>query len=120
MNLSDADERQIRFVVEQQLEAFQADDGVTAFSLATPEIQAKCGGVERFMAMVRQGYEPVYRPRSVIFEGVTRLEAFPAQQLMVMTDKGELVRALYVMQRQRNGEWKIAACYLLPIATGER
>src|ERR1700756_3001229 len=69
--LSTADRGAIRAVVEDQLAAFQRDDGAAAFAFASPGIQAEFGTVENFMAMVRSGYQPVYRPREVAFGDAT-------------------------------------------------
>ncbi len=37
------------------------------------------------------------------------------QQVMLMDTDGKLSRALYVMERQPQGIWRIVGCYLLPI-----
>lgn len=61
--LSAADRREIRGVVERQLEAFQRDDEVTAFSYAAPRVRAHFRTPANFMQMVRDSYRAVYRPR---------------------------------------------------------
>lgn len=67
------------------------------------------------MQMVRRGYAPVYRPRSVIFEDMTTIEGMPAQKVMLLSDQGELVLALYLMQQQPDHTWRIHGCLLVPI-----
>src|SRR6185369_2536882 len=62
-----ADRGAIRAVIEQQLAAFQRDDGEAAFAFASPGIRAQFQTAETFMSMVRSGYPPVYRPREVQF-----------------------------------------------------
>ena len=57
----------IRDVIAAQLAAFQRDDAQEAFSLASPGIREKLGSPERFMAMVREQYQPVYRAKKVQF-----------------------------------------------------
>lgn len=113
MDLSEADQLAIRTVVEQQLKALRADDGERAFSFATPQIQQQFDTAERFMHMVKIAYQPVYRPRSVMFEGLTWIQSLPAQQVMLMAETGELVRAYYLMERQSDQQWRIAGCYLV-------
>src|SRR5262245_61844623 len=66
--ISDADARAVRQVLEAQLEAFKRDDAARAFSYATPGIRDTFRTAENFMAMVREQYAVVYRPRSVSFE----------------------------------------------------
>ncbi|HEY9878030.1 MAG TPA: DUF4864 domain-containing protein [Leptolyngbyaceae cyanobacterium] len=113
MELSEADQLAIRTVVEQQLKALRADDGERAFSFAAPRIQQQFDTAERFMRMVKTAYQPVYRPRSVMFEGLTWMQSLPAQQVMLMAEGGELVRAYYLMERQPDRQWRIAGCYLV-------
>lgn len=112
MELSETEQLAIRTVVEQQLRAFQAGDGVRAFSYAAPGIRQQFGSVESFMRMVEAAYQPVYRPRSVMFEGLTWLQSLPTQQVLLLAENGELYRAYYVMERQPSYEWRIAGCYL--------
>ena len=40
-----------------------------------PELQTLFQNPERFMSMVRNGYQPVYRPKTYSFSGVTESEA---------------------------------------------
>ena len=65
--VSDADRAEIRTIIQNQIAAFQRNDGETAYSYASPTIRGLFPTVDRFMAMVRDGYQPVYRPRSVVF-----------------------------------------------------
>jgi hypothetical protein len=61
---SDADQSAIRAIIQDQIEAFRRDDPALALSYASPALQTMFESQERFMAMVKQGYQPVYRPRS--------------------------------------------------------
>jgi hypothetical protein len=107
-----ADAAAIRAVIEQQLAAFQRDDGATAFSFASPGIREQFGTAENFMLMVRSGYQPVYRPREVAFGALTSVEGRLVQRVFLVGPDGVAVVALYTMERQADGSWKIAACYL--------
>ncbi len=113
--MTEADLMAIRQVIEQQISAFQANDAVAAFSQAAPGIQMQFGTAENFARMVEAAYPTVYRPRSVIFENLLEVEGLPAQQVMLMDQSGQLIRATYMMQQQVKGEWKIAGCYLTPM-----
>jgi hypothetical protein len=55
--VEEADKAAIRGVIERQIAAFKADDAAAAYAVAAPEIQ-RMFPVERFMAMVREGYKP--------------------------------------------------------------
>ena len=106
------DQAAIRQVIEAQLAAFQRDDGTEAFGYATPTIQQKFGDAENFMAMVKGGYPPVYRPRSVTFDKLVDTEFGPDQILRVIGPDGLAYTAHYIMQKQSNGKWMINGCYL--------
>ena len=115
MDLSLADRRAIRETVERQLQAFQNDDAVTAFSFASPKIQEQFGTPENFMEMVVTAYEPVYRPRSVVFEDPSIIRSTPAQPVFLLSGDGIPVTALYLMERQPDGSWRINGCFLIPV-----
>ena len=70
ITLPDTDRRAIRDVIERQLQAFLRDDGTAAFSYASPHIQGIFQTPENFMAMVKNGYQPVYRPQAVTFRDI--------------------------------------------------
>lgn len=108
--MDESDRDAIRSVIQQQLEAFQNNEAVAAFAFATPEIQSKFETPENFLSMVRQFYPAVYRPRSVLFEDLTELEAMPAQPVLLLDQGGQVVKVVYVMQRQFDGCWRIAGC----------
>ena len=113
-DLTDADRAAIRTVIERQLEALRQDNAAGAFALASPEIQAKFETPERFMTMVQTSYQPVYRPRQVVFRDLNTLVGQPTQAVLLVGPDGVPVMALYPMQQQPDGAWKIAGCYLVP------
>ena len=110
--LSRDDALAIRAVVTEQLDAFRRDDGERAFSLATAGIQAKFGSPEAFMEMVRTGYPVVYRPGSVHFAEPEILEGIVVQPVRMTDDEGRAWIAVYPMQRQPDGGWRIDGCEL--------
>ncbi|MCB1883592.1 MAG: DUF4864 domain-containing protein [Geminicoccaceae bacterium] len=107
-----ADAPAIRAVIEAQLKAFRSDDGAAAFAKASPGIQAMFGTPENFMAMVRQGYPQVYRPRAVEFADIVTERGRPVQRVRIVGPDGKVVMAHYPMQRQPDGSWRIDGCYL--------
>lgn len=104
---SAADKAAIRDVIEQQLDAFQRDDAAEAFSYASPTIQKKFGDPATFMRMVRQGYRPVYRPQAVEFRNLETMNGRLAQHVFVVGPDGRSVIAVYFMEQQPDGTWRI-------------
>jgi len=114
--VDEADRRAIRSVIEAQLAAFRADDGDTAFGFASPAIQAMFGNPTRFLAMVKTGYMPVYRPREVRFQRLVLHQGEPVQLVLLVGPDLEVFTAFYAMQRQPDGTWRINGCVLQPAA----
>ena len=112
--LAAADRAAIRSVIERQLAAFQRDDAVAAFAYASPTIREIFRTPENFLRMVRRGYPPVYRPRQVEFRELVDVQGEPVQRVLLVGPDGVPMIALYVMQRQVDGAWKINGCYLVP------
>lgn len=108
-----ADRTAIRNVISDQIAAFQRDDGAAAFGLAAPSIQRIFGDPDTFMAMVRGGYQPVYRPRDVAFRDLLRFEGQLVQTVALVGPDGRRVLALYPMEQQVDGSWRIAGCQLI-------
>lgn len=103
----------IRRVIDDQIVAFQNDDGDRAFSHAAPGIRARFGSADFFMRMVRQNYRPLYRLRSYDFETLSIEDGTPVQPVRLVGPTGRISLALYQMERQPDGGWKIAGCVLV-------
>lgn len=114
-----SDRSAIRAVIAGQLAAFQADDAAQAFSYASPAIQDLFGTPDVFMAMVRQGYQAVYRPRSFAFGALETIRGVPTQAVQLTGPDGSDQVALYRMQRIEGLGWRIAGVVMLPFA-GEK
>ena len=82
-------------------------------------MQAKFRSVKTFLATVKHSYEPLYRPRSVLFRDLTWLGDCPTQRVTVMSRQGQLLMAYYPMERQNNGNWRIHGCELMPLSQAE-
>ena len=114
--VSSKDATAIRAVITEQLDAFARDDAARAFSLATSGIRARFGTAEAFLGMVRADYPVVYRPKKVEFEKPVVLEGEIIQPVKLIDADGNAWLALYPMQRQRNGAWRIDGCQLARLA----
>lgn len=111
--LDDAERSGIRSVIERQIQAFGRDDAEAAYGLAAPSIQGMFGDKDAFMEMVRRGYAPVHRPKSFEF-GPTRDERGEIQQALRIQDQsGADWDAVYSLERQPDGSWRISGCRLV-------
>ena len=115
-SVSDADRSEFQRIITEQIEAFRADDGDRAYGFAAPLIHRIFPSPETFMQMVRQGYQPVYRPQSFSF-GATGgdPQGRPSQRVVIIGPDGKTYEARYAMERQPDGTWRIAGCTLLEI-----
>ena len=112
-SLSAADQQAIQAVIQDQLDAFNRDDGVRAFSHASPTIQGIFQTVEVFMTMVRDGYPPVYRSAQAEFGALQFMNGEPVQEVYITGQDGLSALAVYTMERQEDGSWRINGCTLL-------
>ena len=85
----------------------------TAYSFAAPAIRQLFPRPEIFMDMVQNSYAPVYRHKSFEF-GEARTEGnWIAQRVHIVDANGELWEALYTLEQQGDGSFKITGCSLL-------
>lgn len=108
--------REVREVVQAQLDAFLHDDAPRAFALATPGIRKTFGTAENFLEMVRTSYAVVYRPKSVIFETPQLVDGQVLQPVRLSDADGRGWIAIYPMQRQPDGSWRTNGCQLARLA----
>ena len=111
-DLSAADRSAIRDAIQGQVDAFRRDDGEGAFGYASPTIRGMFGTSDIFMDMVRQGYQPVYRPRTFDFREIVTLHGQVTQKVHVVGPDGRPVTAFYPMVQLPDGTWRIDGCFL--------
>ena len=100
-------------VIRSQAEAFSRDDAAAAYSYAAPAIHGLFPQADIFMSMVRNSYAPVYRHKSFEF-GEARVEgSWIAQRVHIVDANGEAWEALYTLEAQPDGTFKITGCSLL-------
>ncbi|MFO1088812.1 MAG: DUF4864 domain-containing protein [Hyphomicrobiales bacterium] len=114
--LPPSDAAAFRETITRQIEAFGKGDGGTAWSFASPGIQAKFGDAGTFLRMVAQGYGALVNPKSVEFGDVTSELGWPTQVVTVVDRDGHAWQALYAFERQSDGSWRISACTLRRLA----
>ena len=100
-------------VIRAQEQAFVRDDASAAYSYAAPSIQQIFPAPDIFMSMVQNGYAPVYRHKSFEF-GDSKIEGGSvAQRVHIIDTNGEAWEALYTLEQQADGSYKITGCSLL-------
>ena len=108
----------VRGVIESQIAAFLNDDATTAYSFAAPSIKQIYPDEARFFDMVKRGYQPVYRPGNFAF-GRSKAAADGtgiAQEVIIQGPGGEDWTALYSLERQPDGSFKINGVQMIKSA----
>jgi hypothetical protein len=110
-------DQNIRATIEAQIAAFRAQDDIAAFGFASPDLRAQFVAPNRFMAMVRAHYRPVFTAQQFSFTGraraISQTPQIRLQDVYLVDDRGTSHKARYMMQKQPDGSWKIAGCQLL-------
>jgi hypothetical protein len=104
----------IRRAIDDQRKALKSGDARKAFSFASPAIQAQFGTPDTFLAMVRNGYGALIAARYVEFLEGAVIEGAVIQPLRLVAPDNSVLVALYTMEKQKDGRWRIAGCVLAP------
>ncbi|BCH32880.1 DUF4864 domain-containing protein [Mesorhizobium sp. L-8-10] len=109
----DAEVRAAQSTIDSQLRAFLADDGALAYSFAAPNVKRIFPTVESFMDMVTNGYMPVRRPRNYAFGKVEQSSPTSIiQQVLITGPDGKEYEAVYTLELQPDGTFRITGCSL--------
>ncbi|PJG55522.1 DUF4864 domain-containing protein [Bradyrhizobium forestalis] len=100
-------------VIRAQEQAFVRDDATAAYSYAAPAIKEIFPAPDIFMSMVQNGYAPVYRHKSFEFGESKTDGGWIAQRVHIIDANGEAWEALYTLEQQGDGSYKITGCSLL-------
>ncbi|MER9234065.1 DUF4864 domain-containing protein [Mesorhizobium sp. M0622] len=109
----DAEVKAAQTVIDGQLRAFIANDGATAYSFAAPNVKRTFPTVDSFMNMVTNGYPPVRQPQIYSFGKVR--ETSPTsivQQVLIVGPDGKDYEAVYTLELQPDGSFRITGCSL--------
>jgi len=113
-SLQDGEWNAIKAIISEQLEALRTGDGSKAFTYAAPGIRQQFGTPDNFLFMVRTAYGALIAARySEFLEGAV-IEGRVIQPLRLIGADNTVRVALYTMERQPDGGWKIAGCVLAP------
>ena len=108
----------IEGTIQNQLNAFIADDFATAFTFASPFIQGIFQTPENFGAMVSQGYPMVHHPANVQMLELRTVAGNLWQRVLITDAAGETHLLDYQMIETPQG-WQINGVQLLPeVGTG--
>jgi hypothetical protein len=103
----------IEATINNQLQAFTAEDFVTAFTFASPFIKDIFGTPENFGAMVTQGYPMVAHPGNVQMLELRQVAGGLWQRVMITDQAGATHMLDYQMIETPEG-WQINGVQLLP------
>ncbi|MDQ0320389.1 hypothetical protein QO002_002527 [Pararhizobium capsulatum DSM 1112] len=108
----------VQSVIERQIGAFLDDDKAEAYSYASPQIRSKFPNEDVFFDMVRRGYAPVYRPGNFAF-GRSKIKGGTiVQEVLISAPDGKDWTALYYLEKQPDGSYKINGVQMLQQAPG--
>jgi hypothetical protein len=100
-------------VIRAQEQAFGRGDAAAAYSYAAPAVRELFPAPDIFMSMVQNGYAPVYRHKSFEFGGSKSEGNSISQRVHIVDADGEAWEALYTLEQQGDGSYKITGCSLL-------
>ncbi|MCA0434027.1 MAG: DUF4864 domain-containing protein [Proteobacteria bacterium] len=111
------DQKAMSAIITQQLQAFAANRDADAYGYAAPIVKFAFPTIESFMGMVKQGYQPVYRNNGYRFaESFFDPAGRPAQKVIIDAADGKTYEAVYFMEQQPDGSWRIAGCVIRVLA----
>jgi hypothetical protein len=100
-------------VIEGQIRAFLADDEAGAYGFAAPNIKRLFPSVDRFMAMVKDGYKPVWKPKNFAFGRAHEVgPGSLVQQVLLVGPDGKDYEAIYTLELQPDGTFRITGVSL--------
>lgn len=109
----DAEIKAAQDSISAQLKAFRAGDDATAYGYAAPNVKRIFPTLDTFMGMVTSGYKPVHKPQSFSF-GKSE-ETSPTaiiQQVLIVGPDGKDYEAVYTLELQPDGVWRITGVSL--------
>ncbi len=112
--LTAAEWKSIEAIVGAQLAALKAGERDKAFGYASPGIRAQFGSAENFARMVAESYTALLSARYTEFLEGAVIDGVVIQPLRLIAPDNTVLVALYTMEKQPDGRWRIAGCALAP------
>jgi len=104
----------IKGVIGDQLAALKKDDGARAFKHAAPGLQAQFGDAATFLRMVHTSYQPLIDARYREYLDGAVIDGQVIQPVRLIMKDDTVLVALYTMQKDDAGRWRISGCLLAP------
>jgi hypothetical protein len=104
----------IKKVIAAQRAAIIAGDADRAFAYASPGIQQQFRDAATFLAMVDAAYAALESARYVEFLEGAVLDGIVVQPLRLIDADNTVRVALYTMEKQADGGWRISSCRIAP------
>ena len=99
--------------IDGQMQAFSRNDNEGAYAFAAPNIKRVFPTVDIFMDMVAGAYQPVHKPRSYAFGKVEETSSTSiVQQVLIVGPDGKDYEAVYTLELQPDGVWRITGVSL--------
>ena len=109
----DAEIKAAQGAIDGQLKAFRAGDNESAYSFAAPNVKRIFPTLDIFMNMVTGAYKPVHKPRSYAFGKVQELSPRSIiQQIIIVGEDGKDYEAVYTLELQPDGKFRITGVSL--------
>ena len=103
---------ELQSIITRQLAAFGREDAKEAESFASPQLQDRFPDPGLFLAMVKEHYAALVKPRSTRFGEITDSPHGPLQRVTVVASDGTVWTAIYAFERV-GGDWRISGCGLV-------
>jgi hypothetical protein len=104
----------IKRIIGDQLVALRSGDATRAFSYASTGIRDQFDDATTFLLMVRQRYGVLLTARYTEFLEGAVIDGHTIQPLRLVMNDDTVLVALYEMQRDERGGWRIAGCVIAP------
>jgi len=104
----------IRRAIGDQLAALRSGDASRAFAFASPAIREQFGDAPAFLQMVQGSYGALLAARYTEFLDGAVIDGHTIQPLRLVMNDDTVLVALYEMQRDDGGVWRIAGCVIAP------
>ncbi|MGF7006907.1 DUF4864 domain-containing protein [Aminobacter sp. BE322] len=99
--------------ISAQIEAFRTGEDAAAYSFAAPNVKRIFPTLETFMGMVSGGYKPVHHAQSFDFGKFREMSPTSIiQQVMIVGPDGKDYEAVYTLELQPDGVWRITGVSL--------
>jgi hypothetical protein len=109
-----SDWKSIKQVIAAQRTALISGNGEKAFGYATPAIRAQFGDPDLFMTMVQMQYSALLTARYTEFLEGAVIDGLIIQPVRLVDADNSVRVALYTMEKQKGGAWRISGCRIGP------